>query len=179
VLLALSTGHKVGIIAVAAVFIAFALVSAFVMPRWRPDFPGNRVGLYVLVVVILFAGMMSAVFVFGKEGEEHEAAAGEATSAEQTTEAPTGNAAAGKPVFLSAGCGACHAFKEAGASATVGPNLDQVLKGKDAAFIHESIVDPNKEIASGFQPNVMPENFEQQLSAKQLDDLVAFLSQAT
>ena len=41
----------------------------------------------------------------------------------------------------------------------------------------ESIVDPNKEITSGFQPNVMPATFGESLSDKQLADLVAFLTE--
>ena len=57
----------------------------------------------------------------------------------------------------------------------MGPNLDEALKGKDAAFVRESIVDPNKEIATGFPPSVMPGNFGETLTPKQVDDLVAFL----
>lgn len=37
------------------------------------------------------------------------------------------------------------------------------------------IVDPNAEIAKGFPPGVMPQNYEQLLSAKELEDLVKFL----
>ena len=50
-----------------------------------------------------------------------------------------------------------------------------MLKDKDAAFIQQSIVDPNAEIADGFQPNIMPQTYGSQLSDKQLADLVAFL----
>ena len=35
--------------------------------------------------------------------------------------------------------------------APIGPNLDEVLKGKDAAFIQQSIEDPGAEVAKGFQ----------------------------
>ena len=42
--------------------------------------------------------------------------------------------------------------------------------------MHESIVDPNKDVASGYQPNIMPGNFGQTLTPKQIDDLVAFLT---
>jgi cytochrome c oxidase subunit II len=86
-----------------------------------------------------------------------------------------GNAAAGKAVFASNGCGGCHTFTPAGTKGTIGPDLDQVLKGKDAEFVRESIVDPNAEIAQGFQPNVMPQTYGQQLTSKQIADLVAFL----
>ncbi len=37
----------------------------------------------------------------------------------------TGDAAAGKEVFASQGCGSCHTLSEAGASGTIGPNLDE------------------------------------------------------
>ena len=36
-----------------------------------------------------------------------------------------GDAAAGKEVFASQGCGSCHTLSEAGASGTIGPNLDE------------------------------------------------------
>ncbi len=37
-----------------------------------------------------------------------------------------GDATAGKSVFQSAGCVACHTLKDAGSNGTVGPNLDDV-----------------------------------------------------
>jgi cytochrome c551/c552 len=89
----------------------------------------------------------------------------------------SGDPAAGKAVFESAGCGGCHAFSAAGSSGAVGPDLDKVLQGKDAAFIKESIVNPEAEIAAGYPPGVMPSNYGQTLQPKQIDDLVAFLSQ--
>src|SRR5215218_10698117 len=64
--------------------------------------------------------------------------------------AEAGNPAQGKALFVSQGCGGCHTFKAAGTSGQTGPNLDQTLKGKDEAYIRESIVDPNATIASGF-----------------------------
>ncbi|MDQ2984442.1 MAG: plastocyanin/azurin family copper-binding protein [Actinomycetota bacterium] len=84
-LAALSTGNKVGLALVGGLFIVFALLSAFVFPRYRPDYPG-RVGLPVFVAgsIALFLGMMSAVYVFGREPEEGHAA-GEQTAAHETT----------------------------------------------------------------------------------------------
>jgi mono/diheme cytochrome c family protein len=89
--------------------------------------------------------------------------------------AEKGDAAAGKAVFVDAGCGGCHAFKAAGTNASVGPDLDEALKGKDAAFIEESIKDPNAEVAQGFAPDIMPKEYGSQLSSKEIADLVAFL----
>ena len=67
---ALSTGHKIGLAVVAAVFIVFALTSSLVIPRRRLDFPGkNGLSVFVIASVFLFASMLSAVFFFGKESE--------------------------------------------------------------------------------------------------------------
>jgi len=93
-----------------------------------------------------------------------------------------GGADAGKTVFASAGCSACHAFTPAGSTAEVGPNLDNVAAaakkaGEDpAAYVKESIVDPNKVVASGYQPDVMPGNFGDSLSAQEIDALVTYLT---
>jgi uncharacterized cupredoxin-like copper-binding protein len=66
----LSTGHKIGLGVVAIVFISFALASAFVAPRRRPDFPGkNGLSVFVLASFVLFVAMISAVVVFGVESE--------------------------------------------------------------------------------------------------------------
>jgi uncharacterized cupredoxin-like copper-binding protein len=69
-LAALSTGHKIGLAIVAAVFIGFALTSSFLAPRRRPDFPGrNGLSVFVIASFVLFAAMLTAVFVFGVESE--------------------------------------------------------------------------------------------------------------
>src|SRR5207302_6452148 len=89
------------------------------------------------------------------------------------------NPAAGKQVFAANGCASCHTFAPAGASGTTGPDLGKVLKGmrsrKSADFIKTSITDPNAAIAPGYSPNIMPQTYGQQLTSKQLADLVAFL----
>jgi cytochrome c oxidase subunit II len=88
--------------------------------------------------------------------------------------AAAAGSAQGKTLFTQR-CGTCHALADAGTTAEVGPDLDKVLAGKNADFIRKSIVDPNAEIAPGFQPNVMPGNFGELLSQQQLDSLVEYL----
>ena len=90
-----------------------------------------------------------------------------------------GAAPDGKSLFTANGCGGCHTLADAGTQGTTGPDLDKVLKGKDKAFIQESITDPQKEIAPGFQGGIMPHNFGQSLSPDQLKALVDYLSQVT
>ena len=75
VLAALSTGHKIGLGVVGAVFIAFALSASFLAPRRWPDFPGRH-GLspFVIACFVVFAGMLASVYFFGKESEEAKGA---------------------------------------------------------------------------------------------------------
>ncbi len=84
--------------------------------------------------------------------------------------------AAGKQVFEANGCGGCHTLADAGTSSQTGPDLDEVLKGKDAAFIKESIVNPSAEIAAGFQ-DIMPKTYGDSLSPEDLDALVKYLEE--
>ena len=205
-LLGLTTDQKLGLAGTAAVFIAFALVTALVIPRYRPDFPGRKgVGLFVVVTLLLMVAMIGAVVVFASEDEGAEAAghveteltetetgptetetgpAETETGQTETTppattaeeEAPAGDPAAGKALFASNGCSGCHTFEAAGSTGAVGPNLDEALQGKDAEFVHQSIVEPNAEVAEGYNAGVMP-SF-QQLSEDQVNDLVAFLTQS-
>ena len=92
-----------------------------------------------------------------------------------------GGEADGKAIFTSqaANCFSCHTLADAQADGKIGPNLDEVLADKDEAFIRESIVNPDAEIASGFQAGIMPPNFEQTLPPAQLDALVQYLSEVT
>jgi plastocyanin len=81
VLLALSTGHKLGLAIAGGIFVLWAIASAVVIPRYRPDFPGRR-GLtpFIVVTVFIFLGMLFAVEVFGAE-EAEKPEAGEAAGA--------------------------------------------------------------------------------------------------
>jgi len=81
----------------------------------------------------------------------------------------------GAQVFASAGCDACHTFAAAEAGGVTGPNLDEELPGESEAAVREMIVDPNAEIVKGYPPNVMPQTYEQELTPKELEDLVKYL----
>ena len=181
----LSSGHEIALAVVAAAFIVFALVSSFVIPRRSPNFPGRGMAWYIVLCVLFFGAMIAAVIVLGKEREAGNEAASHTTArvgtlpgqASTTTSTPSGggggggggggDAAAGKAVFTSAGCSGCHTLKDAGASGTVGPNLDQ-LKPSQAVV--------QKQVTNGGA--IMPA-FKDKLSAKQIDDVAAYVAQAT
>ena len=78
-----------------------------------------------------------------------------------------GDATAGKEVFQSAGCVACHTLSEANASGTVGPNLD------DAKPSDELVVQ-RVTLGQGGMPS-----FKDQLQPQQIADVAAFVSSAT
>ena len=62
----ISTGHEIGLIVVAVVFIAFALASSFLVPRYKPDFPGpNGIGVFAIASIVMFGLMVAAVNFFG------------------------------------------------------------------------------------------------------------------
>jgi mono/diheme cytochrome c family protein len=182
----LSSGHKLGLGLVGGAFIVFALISSFLLPRRNPNFPGKHMGVYIVIVVLFFVAMLSAVLVFGKESKEAEAGSPTttATTTTTTTTAPTttapttapttttaapaaGDPVAGKAVFASAGCGGCHTLKAANATGTIGPNLDD-LKPELATVIHQV------EVGGGPMPA-----FKGQLSDKQISDVSAFVYKST
>ena len=186
------TGYEIGLLAVACVFIVFALVAALVVPRTRPDFPAKRLGVFIAVCIALFLGQMTAVLVLAEVGEADEAH-GEATPTEpteptatettgtettettgtetETTETETtetseggGDAAAGRQVFETAGCVSCHTLSDAGATGTVGPNLDQAQP--PAELVVERVTNGQ---------GVMPP-FKDSLSEQQIQDVAAYVS---
>ena len=183
----LSTGHKTVILVVAAVFIVFALCSSFVFTRMNPNFPGRRIALFVGACVLLTAAMLGAIIAFageppeaGAKVEERNPVVSETTGTETTPATPSGNAAAGKALFASQGCSACHTFEPAGSTAKVGPDLDDLAanaktanRGSVDRYTAESIEDPGAYVVPGYPNGVMPQF---QLSDEQVADLVAFLT---
>ena len=91
--------------------------------------------------------------------------------------------AAGAAVFASAGCSGCHVFTPAGSTGEVGPNLDNVAAdaakaGEDpAAYVRESILNPNKVVVDGYKSDVMPQSYADSLSVQEIDALVSYLTE--
>jgi cytochrome c551/c552 len=137
-----------------------------------PEFKGNQMAS--LIAYLHGGGPPPDVEVGASMGQM----GGEPEGAGKGGEATGGNAQSeqGAQVFASNGCGSCHAFKAANSTGTVGPDLNEFLApDDDMAGIEEMIVDPNAEIAEGFSANVMPPNYGQTISTKELEALVRFL----
>lgn len=79
----------------------------------------------------------------------------------------SGDPAAGKQVFETAGCKGCHTLKDAGATGTVGPNLDSLKPPLSKVVL---------QVLNG-GPQMPP--FKGSLSAKQIADVAAYVVKAT
>lgn len=71
-------------------------------------------------------------------------------------------------------CQACHNLL--GTESPIGPDLDSVADRLSPAAIRQSIIDPNVVIAEGFPAGLMPEDFAEKMTIKELEMLVEFLS---
>ena len=188
-LFGLTTGHEIALAAMGGAFIVFALASSFLFPSFIKDFPTKK-GLrwYLPLSGLFFIAMMASILMFAKEKKEAAAATGPVstttTGGGNLTSGPyaNGDASAGKTVFTTAGCGACHTLKAAGTTATVGPSLDDLMD--DAQHAGQSLGDftlsailkpPPAYVPPGFPTNAMPTTFGSSLSKKQIADVIAFV----
>jgi cytochrome c oxidase subunit II len=94
-----------------------------------------------------------------------------------------GDAAAGKKLFSSQGCGGCHTYKPAGTTGKVGPDLDNLAadakkanQGSEEEYAAQSIKNPTAYTVPGYPSGVMPSYSS--LQDKQVADLVAFLTKS-
>jgi mono/diheme cytochrome c family protein len=206
VLFAITTTGKVVLFVVAGTFIAFALLTAIVIPRRRPSFPGNRLGAFLALVGLLFVAQMSAVVWVAEtqESEEHaeaaetepgETEAGETEPAE-TEPAETGAATEGETEPAETATEPAET-----GTATEGEGRGDAAAGEQvfasagcggchtlAAANSSGNVGPNLDEASpSFDKAVervtdgqgaMP-SFKDQLSKQQIQDVAAFVSEST
>jgi mono/diheme cytochrome c family protein len=78
-----------------------------------------------------------------------------------------GDPVAGKKIFETAGCKSCHTLADAGATGTVGPNLDQAKP--DYKLVTTRVT---------FGKGAMP-SFKGQLTDQQIADVAAYVVKAT
>ena len=182
--LALSTAQELGLVAVAAAFILFAVLSAFVLPSRNPNYPGKRIGAFIAVSALFVVAMLTAIILLAREPAEAEGNEGTPTtetSTQQTQTQPTesqetetqpapqfeGDPDAGEPIFTSAGCNGCHTLAAAKATGQIGPNLDERKPDYDA------IVAQVENGGGGMPP------FQGQLSDDEIKNVAAFVFVST
>ena len=92
-----------------------------------------------------------------------------------TLATPIGASAQAKieiPKVFADNCARCHNINGLN---TVCPDLSDVGLRREAAYLRQSILDPNAYIVPGFPADVMPQNFPQILTSADVDTLVNFL----
>jgi len=72
------------------------------------------------------------------------------------------------------GCQACHSMLDTESS--VGPELNTIAKRMSAEKIRQNIIDPDAQIAKGFVGGMMPQDFLEKMSARELEMIVKFLA---
>lgn len=70
-------------------------------------------------------------------------------------------------------CGACHFIGED--EGEVGPDLRHIGSTRDAAYIRRALLDPNADIAEGYEADMMPPGLGEVLYASELELLVTYL----
>jgi mono/diheme cytochrome c family protein len=87
-------------------------------------------------------------------------------------------ATTGEQIFTAGGCAGCHTLAKANATGTIGPSLDDLAAaagdGSPEDFVTEAVLDPDAEVADGFQAGVMP-SYEGRLNEEQLQALAEYL----
>ena len=91
--------------------------------------------------------------------------------------------AAGREIFTSTGCNACHTLDDADATAAVGPDLNELAavaedrepRSNAEEYVREAIVDPPAFVVEGYSGDTMPSNYGDQLTPEEIDTLVEYL----
>ena len=99
-----------------------------------------------------------------------EAPAADASDDGDEEDGPATDAVAAIEKF---GCSTCHDLE--GSEADLGPKLNGIGKRMDDAAIAKSILDPNAQIAEGFEADLMPQDFGEQMRVSELNLIVDYL----
>jgi mono/diheme cytochrome c family protein len=91
------------------------------------------------------------------------------------TPAHAGATDRGAQVFIEQGCGSCHTFAPANAHGGIGPDLALSLNGRTRAYVLQSIVAPNAEVAQGWSPDTMPGDYGERIAPNDLVPLADYL----
>ncbi len=83
-------------------------------------------------------------------------------------------AATGAEAIEKYSCSACHDLE--GSGADLGPPLDGIARRMSRGEIMQAILEPNAEIAEGYEPDLMPGDFAEQMQASELLLIVDYLA---
>lgn len=110
------------------------------------------------------------------------AACGSADNGSSTADSGEGEKLFAQSVIGSqAGCATCHSLEPD--AVVIGPSLAgiggraaNIVAGQSAAdYLKESITNPDAYVAEGFPDGIMPATYTEELTSKQVDQLVAYM----
>jgi mono/diheme cytochrome c family protein len=151
--------------------------AAYVVPGFEPIMPDMSRQLdpqQIWAVVAYLESLGGEVTVTASDLQAAGAAPG-TTAAAPPAGAPS---ATRDPVqlFAEKGCVGCHQLD--GKGGQIGPPLDHIGRTRSADYLRRAILAPSADTAAGYEKvaGMMPNTFGQQLSAEQLEALVAYLA---
>lgn len=131
--------------------------------------------LFVLSVLVLLLGLALSACGGGAEEPAASTSVGDVAAGEKLYKQPViGTASA-------PGCATCHSLEPGvvlvGPShAGVATRAETYVSGMSAEeYLRESIINPNAHVVEGFQPSVMYQNYGQELTQTEINNLVAYL----
>ncbi|MDP6688372.1 MAG: c-type cytochrome [Alphaproteobacteria bacterium] len=78
-----------------------------------------------------------------------------------------------KAIMAQFTCDACHMIN--GEGGEVGPDLSKIGASKDRDYLRRSLLQPNADIAKGYEADMMPEDLGEQMFVSELEVLLDFL----
>ncbi len=110
---------------------------------------------------------------------EEGSAVAESVAARETVAAPEAEAmvaaSTAEEIIAKYACAACHSVL--GTESPVGPPLTGIGAKLSTEQIRQGIVAPEAQIAEGFAPGIMPGNFADRMTARELEILVQWLAE--
>jgi nitric oxide reductase subunit C len=157
--------------------VLIALTSGFFAIRYQ----GQSVGYIPNLLATPIVPTRAAPVVSAPTQAPSGGSAGIAALQAEFSALPQGDAAAGRAIFTSAGCAACHSLdpevKIVGPSqAGIATRAATRKPGYPAElYLYESVTKPGAYVVEGFADGIMPPDFQTKLTSQELADVIAFL----
>lgn len=137
-----------------------------------------RFVLGAVVVVFMGVGIIGIGMGDAPSAKDDPAPTSAALQASKAAVARGGEAVRqGEEEFAQEGCGRCHAIAATGAKGALGPRLD--TQAGPVGEIAGNIIAPRKDIRPGYEDELMPTDYGEEMTPEQVQDVAKFLSAAS
>jgi mono/diheme cytochrome c family protein len=137
-----------------------------------PDVSGGSIGLSEAELAAVVAYLqdnngMEVTVEIPKEAEQKEEEGEEEAEPREAISDPT-------KLMAALTCNVCHVIN--GEGGKVGPDLSKIGAMRDRAYLRRAILEPNADIAKGFERDMMPPGMGEQIYVRELEILLDFLA---